>query len=56
MSIPLILLALFGPDPDAVAKAVETMTVEEKAAQLQNTAPADAEAGRSEERRVGKEC
>ena len=45
MSIPLILLALFGPDPDAVAKAVDTMTVEEKAAQLQNTAPADAEAG-----------
>ena len=34
MSIPLILLALFGPDPDAVAKAVDTMTVEEKAAQL----------------------
>jgi beta-glucosidase len=45
MMILPFLLAGAEPDPDAVAKAIATMTVEEKAAQLQSTAPADAEAG-----------
>lgn len=43
--IPFLLLAAAEPDPDAVARAIATMTVEEKAAQLQSTAPADREAG-----------
>ncbi|WP_404338287.1 glycoside hydrolase family 3 C-terminal domain-containing protein [Sphingomonas sp. MMS12-HWE2-04] len=43
--IPFLLLLAGDPDPDAVAKAIATMTIEEKAAQLQSTAPADKEAG-----------
>ncbi|QAY79142.1 glycoside hydrolase family 3 C-terminal domain-containing protein [Sphingosinicella sp. BN140058] len=44
--IPLLLLAAAAePDPQAISAALATMTIEEKAAQLQSTAPADAEAG-----------
>ncbi|MBB5709920.1 glycoside hydrolase family 3 C-terminal domain-containing protein [Sphingomonas xinjiangensis] len=43
--IPFLLLAAAEPDADAIAKAIATMTVEEKAAQLQSTAPANPEAG-----------
>ncbi|MCD2322797.1 glycoside hydrolase family 3 C-terminal domain-containing protein [Sphingomonas sp. IC-56] len=43
--IPFLLLAAAEPDADALAKAIATMTLEEKAAQLQSTAPANAEAG-----------
>jgi beta-glucosidase len=45
MIFPILLAAAADPDPDAVTRAIATMTVEEKAAQLQSTAPADAEAG-----------
>lgn len=37
--------AMAAPVDDAVSKAMATMSLEEKAAQLQSTAPADAEAG-----------
>ncbi|UIJ44310.1 glycoside hydrolase family 3 C-terminal domain-containing protein [Sphingomonas cannabina] len=42
--IPLLLLAAATAD-DPVARSIATMTVEEKAAQLQSTAPADEDAG-----------
>lgn len=39
--MPLLPLLLLAGDPDPVAAAVAQMTIEEKAAQLQSTAPAD---------------
>jgi beta-glucosidase len=44
IALPALLL-LVAAEPDPVAAAISTMTIEEKAAQLQSTAPADKDAG-----------
>lgn len=43
--MPLLPLLLLAGDPDPVAAAIAKMTIEQKAAQLQSTAPADPEIG-----------